>query len=258
MPLVTLEQKENVAIVTIDRPSALNALNSEVFHDLSCVLDQIETSDSISVVIFTGAGRSFIAGADIGEMLPMSPVEGKRWGDLGNAIMLRIENLAQPTIAAVNGFAFGGGNELAMSCDIRLASSKAKFGQPEVGLGITPGFGGTQRLLRIVGMGRALELILTGKTIDANKALEIGLVNEVLDPEQLLPTAIEWANCIAAQAPVAVRQSKQCIRRGSQVDITTAVTYESQAFGLCFGTEDQKEGMSAFVEKRKEKHFKGK
>lgn len=258
MSFVTLEQKNTVAVVTIDRPSALNALNSQVFQDLSAVLDQIEASDTISVVIFTGAGRSFIAGADISEMLPMNPVEGKRWGDLGNSIMLRIENLAQPTIAAVNGFAFGGGNELAMSCDIRLASSKAKFGQPEVGLGITPGFGGTQRLSRIVGMGRAMELILTGKTIDAHKALEIGLVNEVVEPEELLNVALEWANLIAAQAPIAVRQSKQCIRRGGQVDITTAVTYESQAFGLCFGTEDQKEGMSAFVEKRKEKHFQGK
>ena len=161
-------------------------------------------------------------------------------------------------LAAVNGFAFGGGNELAMSCDMRLASTKAKFGQPEVGLGITPGFGGTQRLSRLVGTARAMELILTGKTIDAAKAREIGLVNEVVEPEELLPTAVQWAQTIAAQAQVAVRQSKQCIRRGAQADITTAVTYESQAFGMCFGTLDQKEGMTAFVEKRKEKHFQGK
>ncbi len=257
MPFVTLEQQGKIAVVTIDRPTALNALNSEVFRELNGVLTQIDTSDSISVVIVTGAGRSFVAGADITEMLPLTPMEGKRWGDLGNATFLRIENLVQPTIAAVNGFAFGGGNELAMSCDIRLASNKAKFGQPEVGLGITPGFGGTQRLSRIVGLGRAMELVLTGKTIDAKKALEIGLVNEVFEPEQLMPAALEWASCIAAQAPVAVQQSKQCIRRGAQVDIATAVTYESQAFGLCFGTLDQKEGMSAFVEKRKEKNFQG-
>ena len=258
MSYVKLEKEGAVGIVTIDRPDALNALNSVVFSDLDAVLDEIEADRGISVVIFTGAGRSFIAGADITEMLPMTPVEGKQWGDRGNATMLRIENLPQPTIAAVNGFAFGGGNELAMSCDMRLASTKAKFGQPEVGLGITPGFGGTQRLSRLVGTARAMELILTGKTIDAAKAREIGLVNEVVEPEELLPTAVQWAQSIAAQAQVAVRQSKQCIRRGAQADITTAVTYESQAFGMCFGTLDQKEGMTAFVEKRKEKHFQGK
>ena len=258
MSYVKLEKEGAVGIVTIDRPDALNALNSAVFSDLDAVLDEIEADRSISVVIFTGAGRSFIAGADITEMLPMTPVEGKQWGDRGNTTMLRIENLPQPTIAAVNGFAFGGGNELAMSCDMRLASTKAKFGQPEVGLGITPGFGGTQRLSRLVGTARAMELILTGKTIDAAKAREIGLVNEVVEPEELLPTAVQWAQTIAAQAQVAVRQSKQCIRRGAQADITTAVTYESQAFGMCFGTLDQKEGMTAFVEKRKEKHFQGK
>ena len=258
MSYVKLEKEGAVGIVTIDRPDALNALNSVVFSDLDAVLDEIEADRGISVVIFTGAGRSFIAGADITEMLPMTPVEGKQWGDRGNAAMLRIENLPQPTIAAVNGFAFGGGNELAMSCDMRLASTKAKFGQPEVGLGITPGFGGTQRLSRLVGTARAMELILTGKTIDAAKAREIGLVNEVVEPEELLPTAVQWAQSIAAQAQVAVRQSKQCIRRGAQADITTAVTYESQAFGMCFGTLDQKEGMTAFVEKRKEKHFQGK
>ena len=258
MSYVKLEKEGAVGIVTIDRPDALNALNSVVFSDLDAVLDEIEADRGISVVIFTGAGRSFIAGADITEMLPMTPVEGKQWGDRGHATMLRIENLPQPTIAAVNGFAFGGGNELAMSCDMRLASTKAKFGQPEVGLGITPGFGGTQRLSRLVGTARAMELILTGKTIDAAKAREIGLVNEVVEPEELLPTAVQWAQSIAAQAQVAVRQSKQCIRRGAQADITTAVTYESQAFGMCFGTLDQKEGMTAFVEKRKEKHFQGK
>ena len=258
MSYVKLEKEGAVGIVTIDRPDALNALNSAVFSDLDAVLDEIEADCGISVVIFTGAGRSFIAGADITEMLPMTPVEGKQWGDRGNTTMLRIENLPQPTIAAVNGFAFGGGNELAMSCDMRLASTKAKFGQPEVGLGITPGFGGTQRLSRLVGTARAMELILTGKTIDAAKAREIGLVNEVVEPEELLPTAVQWAQTIAAQAQVAVRQSKQCIRRGAQADITTAVTYESQAFGMCFGTLDQKEGMTAFVEKRKEKHFQGK
>lgn len=258
MSYVTLEKAGRIGIVTIDRPDALNALNGQVFRDLNKVLDEIESSDDLSVLIFTGAGRSFVAGADITEMLPMTPVEGKNWGDLGNSTMLRIENLRQPTIAAVNGFAFGGGNELAMSCDIRLASTKAKFGQPEVGLGITPGFGGTQRLSRLVGLGRAMELILTGKTIDAAKALEIGLVNEVFEPEALMSAALEWANSIAAQAQIAVQQSKQCIRRGAQTDIATAVTYESQAFGLCFGTMDQKEGMTAFVEKRKDKHFIGK
>jgi enoyl-CoA hydratase len=190
-------------------------------------------------------------------MLPMNPVSGKKWGDIGNAAMLRIENLSRPTIAAVNGFAFGGGNELAMCCDIRLASTKAKFGQPEVGLGITPGFGGTQRLSRFVGLSRAMELILTGKTIDAAKAYEIGLVNEITQPEALMETAKAMAGAIAAQAPIAGSLATQGIRRGAQMDIQTAVTYESQAFGLCFGTLDQKEGMGAFVEKRKEKNFVG-
>jgi enoyl-CoA hydratase len=257
MSFVKLEVDNHIGVVTFDRQEALNALNSQMFIDLNKVLDQIENDSDILAVIFTGAGRSFIAGADISEMLPMNPVSGKKWGDLGNATMLRIENLSQPTIAAVNGFAFGGGNELAMCCDIRLASTKAKFGQPEVGLGITPGFGGTQRLSRLVGLSRAMELILTGKTIDAAKAYEIGLVNEIAQPEALMETAKAMAGAIAAQAPIAVSLSKQCIRRGAQMDIQTAVTYESQAFGRCFGTLDQKEGMGAFMEKRNEKNFVG-
>ena len=210
------------------------------------------------MVILTGAGRSFVAGADIGEMKPLTAVEGKAWGNAGNDVFLKVENCTKPVIAAINGFALGGGCELAMACDIRLASEKAKFGQPEVGLGITPGFGGTQRLARIVGTGRAMELIFTAKTIDAAQAEKIGLVNAVCAPEELMDKAMEMAEMIAAQAQVAVRESKRCIRKGIQTDINTGLAFEAEAFGLCFSTEDQKEGMSAFLEKRKEKHFTGK
>ncbi|WP_186567641.1 enoyl-CoA hydratase-related protein, partial [Lawsonibacter celer] len=171
---------------------------------------------------------------------------------------LKLENMSKPVIAAVNGFALGGGCELAMSCDIRLASEKAKFGQPEVGLGITPGFGGTQRLPRIVGIGRAMELILTAKTISAAEAKEIGLVNEVYAPEELMDKALELANAICANAQIAVQESKRCIRKGMQTDIYTGSAFEAEAFGVCCGTEDKDEGMGAFLEKRKEKHFKGK
>lgn len=258
MALVTLEKQGHVGVMTINRPDALNALNGDVFTDLAAALDQIEADDDIYVVVLTGAGRSFVAGADIGTMLPMTAVEGMAWGDRGNHLFLRVENLGKPVIAAVNGFALGGGCELAMSCDIRIASEKAKFGQPEVGLGITPGFGGTQRLPRIVGIGNAMELVLSAKTISAQEAKEIGLVNRVVPAEELMPACMELANTIASQAQVAVRQSKRAIRKGMQTDIYTGASYESEAFGLCFATQDQKEGMSAFVEKRAEKKFTGK
>ena len=256
MAFVTLEQKGPVGVITMNRPEALNALNDQVLRDLDAVLDQVEENEEILVAVITGAGRSFVAGADIGQMSTLTAAEGKKFGALGNRIFLKLENLSKPTIAAVNGFALGGGCELSMACDIRVASEKAKFGQPEVGLGITPGFGGTQRLPRIVGTANAMELILTAQTINAARALEIGLVSHVYAPEELMDKAMELANAIAANAQVAVRQSKAAIRRGLQTDMATGVAYESEAFGLCFATEDQKDAMKAFVNKEKVTSFK--
>lgn len=256
MAFVTLEQKGPVGVITMNRPEALNALNDQVLRDLDQVLDQVEENEEILVAVITGAGRSFVAGADIGQMSTLTAAEGKKFGALGNRIFLKLENLSKPTIAAVNGFALGGGCELSMACDIRVASEKAKFGQPEVGLGITPGFGGTQRLPRIVGAANAMELILTAKTINAAQAKEIGLVSHVYAPEELMDKALELANAIAANAQVAVRQSKAAIRRGLQTDMATGTAYESEAFGLCFATEDQKDAMKAFVNKEKVTSFK--
>ncbi len=251
MSFVNLEQQGGIAIVTMNRPEALNALNDQVLRDLDRVLDEIEAKEDIYVVILTGAGRSFVAGADIGQMKDFSAVEAKKFGAYGNQVFLKLENLTKPVIAAVNGFALGGGCELAMACDIRLASDKAKFGQPEVGLGITPGFGGTQRLARIVGVSNAMELILTAKVIKAEEAQRIGLVSRVCPAEELMAQAMELAQAIAANAQVAVRQSKAAIRRGLQTDMATGTAFEAEAFGLCFSTLDQKAAMTAFVNKEK-------
>ena len=256
MAFVTLERKGAVGVITMDRPEALNALNEQVLRDLDAVLDQVERDPEILVAIVTGAGRSFVAGADIGQMSTLTAVEAKAFGAYGNSVFLKLENLTKPTIAAVNGFALGGGCELSMACDIRLASEKAKFGQPEVGLGITPGFGGTQRLARIVGVSNAMELILTARTIRADEAKELGLVSHVYPAEELMDRAMELANAIAANAQVAVRQSKAAIRRGLQTDMATGTAYETEAFGLCFATEDQKDAMRAFVNKEKVTSFK--
>ena len=256
MAFVTLEKQGHVGVVTMNRPEALNALNDQVLRDLDAVLTQAEEDAELYVLVVTGAGRSFVAGADIGQMSGFSAVEGKAFGVYGNQVFAKLENLSKPTIAAVNGFALGGGCELAMACDIRLASEKAKFGQPETGLGITPGFGGTQRLPRIVGSARAMELILTARNISAAEALEMGLVSHVYPPEELMDKAMELAQAIAANAQVAVRQSKAAIRRGLQTDMATGVAYESEAFALCFATEDQKDAMRAFVNKEKLAGFK--
>ena len=255
MSFVKYEQKDQVAVLTIDRPEALNALNTQVLCDLDEAIAKVEQADDVRVVILTGAGRSFVAGADIGEMKGFSAIDGKKFGVHGGSIFLRLENLSKPVIAAVNGFALGGGCELAMACDIRLASEKAKFGQPETGLGITPGFGGTQRLPRIVGVSKAMELILTAKTIGAEEAKAIGLVSEVYPAEKLMDKAMELAQAICANAPIAVAESKRCIRMGMQTDISTGAAFEAEAFGVTCGTEDKNEGMGAFLEKRKEKHF---
>ena len=258
MAFVTLEREGHIALITMNRPEALNALNRQVLEELSQVLDQVEADPELYVAIVTGAGRSFVAGADIGQMSTLSSAEAKAFGLFGNQVFLKLENLSKPTIAAVNGFALGGGCELSMACDIRLASEKAKFGQPEVGLGITPGFGGTQRLARIVGTAHAMELILTAKVIGAAEAKAIGLVSEVYPPEELMPKALELANAICANAQIAVQESKRCIRMGMQTDISTGSAFEAEAFGVCCGTEDKDEGMGAFLEKRAEKHFKNK
>lgn len=249
---VLLENKEGIAILKINRPKALNALNAEVMSDLQDCLTKIAADASIDVVIITGEGdRSFVAGADIGQMQPLNAEEGAAWGRLGQKVMTMIENLPQPVIAAVNGFALGGGNEMAIACDMRIASEKAKFGQPEVGLGITPGFGGTQRLPRLIGPGRARYLLYTAEMIDAQKALEFGLVDMVVAPEALMETAIGVAKKMQKAGKFAVQQTKQCALRGVEAPLTTALEFEAQAFGLCFSTEAQKTNMQNFLNKSK-------
>ena len=255
MALVEVTKKNNIAVITMNRPEALNALNKAVFAEFEAALDDGEKDNDVYVVIITGAGRAFIAGADIGEMAPMNVAEGLAFSELGNRILLRVDLMEKPTSAAVNGFALGGGCEMALACDIRLASEKAKFGQPEVGLGITPGFGGTQRLARLVGPGMAKQLIYTAKNIKADEALRIGLVNAVYPAQELLPAAEKLAGTIAKNAPIAVRACKKAINDGLQVDMDRAVTIEEKLFGSCFETADQKEGMGAFLEKRKHEPY---
>ncbi|MGV3024951.1 short-chain-enoyl-CoA hydratase [Clostridium thermobutyricum] len=255
---VLLEKEGNLAIVTINRPKALNALNSETLKDLNTVIDDLEKDNNIYAVILTGAGeKSFVAGADISEMKDLNEEQGREFGILGNKVFRRLETLDKPVIAAISGFALGGGCELAMSCDIRIASEKAKFAQPESGLGITPGFGGTQRLPRIVGLGKAKELIYTGEIIKADEALRIGLVNKVVALEELMNEAKIMANKIMVNAPIAVRLCKDAINRGMQVGMDEAIMIEAEDFGKCFSTEDQTEGMTAFMERR-EKNFQNK
>ena len=250
MSFVTTEVQGAVAVVTIDRPKALNALNPEVLADLKAAFEAID-QNTVRCVVLTGAGdKSFVAGADIGSMSTMTKAEGEAFGKLGNDVFLMIECFPLPVIAAVNGFALGGGNELAMSCDIRICSENAVFGQPEVGLGITPGFSGTQRLPRRVGLAKAKELIFSGKVIGAQEAKEIGLVNAVYPPEELMNGAIAMARSFTANAPIAVKYSKACIDRGMQMDIDDGIALENELFAMCFATADQKEGMGAFLEKR--------
>lgn len=254
---VLLKKEKGIGFLTINRPAALNALNSQTLSEIHKAIEEISNDDEVLAVIITGAGdKAFVAGADISEMKDMSVVEGRKFGILGNKVFRAIETLEKPVIAAVNGFALGGGCELSMACDIRIASTKAKFGQPEVGLGITPGFGGTQRLPRLVGMGMAKELIYSSRIVGAEEAYRIGLVNKVVEPEALMGEVTKLAEEILGNAPIAVKLCKQAINRGMQIDIDTAISLEAELFGECFSTEDQKEGMSAFVEKRKEKQFK--
>jgi enoyl-CoA hydratase len=255
---VLLEKEDGIGVLSINRPDALNALDINVMKALKQAVCDIAGDTEIQVLIITGAGeKAFVAGADIKFMQKLNPVEGRAWGMLGQQIFREIEKLEKPVIAAVNGFCLGGGCELAMAADIRLASEKAKFGQPEVGLGITPGHGGTQRLPRLVGEGRAMEICLTASMINAQEAYRIGLVNHVYPPEKLMEEAKAMAQRIMHNAPIAVRHSKAAINRGMQVDIDTAMEIEADLFGICFSTSDQREGMEAFSGKRKAA-FKGK
>lgn len=240
-----------VRVIKINNPEALNALNTAILKELDAAFTEVAEDNGILAVVLTGEGRAFVAGADISEMKSKNAIEGEIFGKLGASVFRKIELLPKPVIAAVNGFALGGGCELAMSCDIRLASAKAKFGQPEVGLGITPGFSGTQRMPRLIGMGKAKELIYTADIIDAAEAYRIGLVNHVYEPKALMEEAMKMAEKIASKAPIAVKNSKEAINRGIQTDMDSAVAIEAYLFGLCFASEDQKEGMTAFFEKRK-------
>jgi len=255
MEFITYEVEGQVGIITINRPKALNALNSAVLEELDSTLDSVDLQ-TIRALILTGAGdKSFVAGADIAEMSTLTKAEGEAFGKKGNDVFRKLETFPIPVIAAVNGFALGGGCEISMSCDIRICSDNAVFGQPEVGLGITPGFGGTQRLARIVGVGMAKQMIYTARNIKADEALRIGLVNAVYTQEELLPAAKKMASGIAKNAPIAVRNCKKAINDGLQTDMDNAIVIEEKLFGDCFETHDQKEGMSAFLEKRKEKNF---
>ncbi len=250
MGFVDYEVEGAVGIVTINRPQALNALNSQVLDDLKAVFDAVDL-DTVRCLILTGAGdKSFVAGADIGEMSTLTKAEGEAFGKKGNDLFLAIESFPIPVIAAINGFALGGGNEIAMSCDIRICSENAMFGQPEVGLGITPGFGGTQRLARLVGMGIAKQLVYSARNIKADEAYRIGLVNAVYPQEELLEQAKKLASGIASQAPIAVRNCKKAINEGMQVSISEGVALEAKYFGDCFESYDQKEGMANFLRKK--------
>ena len=244
------EAREGVYLLTINKPASLNALDTAVLGELAAVVEDLRTNESVKVLVLTGEGRAFVAGADISEMVSKNPIDGLEFGRLGASVFRAIEQLPFPVIAAVNGFALGGGWELAMACDIRLASAKAKFGQPETGLGIIPGFSGTQRLPRLVGPAKAKELIYTGEIIKADEALRIGLVNGVTEPEALIDEALAMAEKIALQPRQAVALAKKAIDAGMQTDIDTAIGIENNLFALCFSTEEQKQRMTAFLNKK--------
>ena len=247
-----MDVEGEIAVVSINRPKALNALNTETVQEINECFKEIQNRKDIKVVILTGAGeKSFVAGADIAQMSNMTPKEAREMSLNAYEAFSRIENCPQVVIAAVNGFALGGGCEIAMSCDIRIAADTAKFGQPEVGLGIIPGFGGTQRLPRLVGKGRAKELIFTAETIDANEAYRIGLVNKVVPKEELMDTCKKMAQRILKNGSLAITLAKQAINLGVEMDLNSGIQLESNQFGLAFSSQDQKEGMNAFLEKRK-------
>ncbi|MDR1649998.1 MAG: enoyl-CoA hydratase/isomerase family protein [Synergistaceae bacterium] len=256
MDCAKYERRDAVGLITVDRPKALNALNSQVLDDLDSAFGAVDVNE-VRCVVLTGAGeKAFVAGADIAEMSAMTRAEARAYCRKGNALFHKIETFPVPVIAAVNGYALGGGCELAMACDIRLISENALFGQPETGLGITPGFGGTFRLARLVGPAKAKELIFTGAKIKAQEALALGLANAVCPPEALLEKALEMARAIASNAPIAVRAAKKAIDGTLYLDTKSAVDVEEGEFGNCFETADQREAMTAFIEKRKPAAFK--
>lgn len=247
---IILELQGGIGIIKFNRPKALNALNSATLDDLLAVGNELNENDDIKVVIVTGEGKAFVAGADIAEMQPMNPAQSHRFSQKGHLAISLLEKMNKPVIAAVNGYALGGGFEVALACDIIYASEKARVGFPEVTLGILPGFGGTQRTAKLVGLAKAKELIFTGKVITAQEAFDIGLLNKVVPDDQLMAEVQNLAAKMLAAGPVGIRLSKACINKSLSLDIDSGLDYEAEAFGLCFGTEDQKEGMTAFLEKR--------
>jgi enoyl-CoA hydratase len=250
--------KDRIATVRVNRPDALNALNAKVLEELECAFYQLDRNDDVGIVVLTGAGdKAFVAGADIKAMLGMSPMDMRGFTQQGHRVMGTIEGLGKAVIAAVNGYALGGGCELALACDIRIASDKAKLGVPEVNLGIMPGFGGTQRLTRLLGKGKASELVFTGDMVDASEALRIGLVNRVVPHDKLLEEAYSLAKNIMAKGPIAIRMAKSSIRNCLETGLSSGLDYEIEAVSMLFSTEDKNEGLKAFLEKRKPE-FKGK
>ncbi len=253
MKNIIVEVENEIAVVTISREKSLNALNSETLAELKECFENIAARKDVRVLILTGAGKkAFVAGADISEMVNATPAEGRRMGMLAKEAFMLLETMPQVTIAAVNGYALGGGCEISMACDIRIASDNAKFGQPEVGLGILPGFGGTQRLARLVGKGRAKEIIFTCDQIDAQEAYRIGLANKVVPQDELLDTCKSMAEKIMSKGSYAISLAKEAINTGLETDLASGLTLEADLFGLSFSTADKKEGMTAFLEKRKE------
>jgi enoyl-CoA hydratase len=255
---VIIEKENNIAVISINRPQALNALNYDTLADLKAAVKEVGDDKEVGAVIITGSGeKAFVAGADIKEMKDMTPLEARKFMLFGQSVFNDLANLHKPTIAAVNGFALGGGCELALACDMIMSSNKAKFGLPEVTLGIHPGFGGTQRLPRLIGAARAKELIFTGGMIGAEEAMQIGLVNKVVPPEQLMEEARGLAQKILKNGPIAIRLAKSAINAGLEAPLDKGLAYEAETQGLAFSTEDKVEGLEAFLEKRKP-NFKGK
>lgn len=249
--MIIYERSGRTAVLRINRPQAMNALNEEVLAALDEALERSLADESVRAIVITGEGKAFVAGADIASMLPLDREGGHAFGRAGQEVFRKIETLSKPVIAAINGFALGGGCELAMACDIRIASERAKLGQPEVGLGITPGYSGTQRLPRLVGKAKALELLLTGQIIKAEEACAIGLVNRVVPGDDLMTEAVALAEKIGSNAPLAVSYCKEAVVRGLETaDMEEAIQIEADLFARCFDSRDQKEGMSAFLEKR--------
>ncbi|MBE3586404.1 MAG: enoyl-CoA hydratase/isomerase family protein [Thermoanaerobacter sp.] len=249
---ILVDKDGPLAILTINRPQVLNALNAETLKEIEGAVDELAEDEAIRVIIITGAGeKAFVAGADIAFMSKLTPLEARNFARLGQRVLSKIENLPKPVIAAINGYALGGGCELAMACDIRVASEKAKFGQPEVNLGLIAGFGGTQRLTRLVNPGLAKEILFTADMLDAETARRIGLVNHVVPAEELLNFCRVMAERIAARGPVAVRLTKEAVNEGLEMDLEKALAHEADLFGLVFATADREEGIAAFLDKRK-------